>query len=100
MRRLIVDGDGFGFGRDAFDEAGEDLAGADFDEGVDALRRSCVSTARDPVDAAGQVLDELGAALLAGGQRPRVGVGQQRRARVVEFDVREDARASRPPRAP
>ena len=36
------------------------------------------------------MLDQLGAALLAGRQRPRVGVGQQRARGIVELDAGED----------
>ena len=86
----VVEGDGLDVGGDALDEVGEDLARADLDEGVDAGGRHGLDRAH-PVDAARQVLDELGAAGFAGGQRPRVGVGQQRRDRVAEGDVGEDA---------
>ena len=56
------------------------------------------STARDPVDAGGQVLDELGPGGLGGRDRAGVGVGEQRDGRVAERDRRRARRAS--PRRP
>src|SRR5437773_2644704 len=45
-------------GNDAFDQVGQDLARSDLDEGVDAVGRHGLDRA-DPVDARGEVLDEL-----------------------------------------
>ena len=44
----------------------------------------------DPVDAGGQVVDELGPAALGGGDQARVGVGEERGLRVAEGDPGED----------
>ena len=59
MGRRVVRGDDLGVGRDALDEAGQDLAGPDLDEGRDAGRGHLLDGA-DPVDAGGQVIDEFG----------------------------------------
>ncbi len=60
----VVDGDDGGLAVDALDEAGEDLARTDLDEGAHAGAGHGLDGG-DPVDAAGEVLDELRAAGLA-----------------------------------
>ena len=60
-------------------------ARADLDEGGDAGRGHPLD-GPDPVDAGGQVLDELGPAGLGGLDRAAVLVGQQRDVRVAEGD--------------
>ncbi len=87
--RTVVERQGERIGGDALDEAGEDLAGPDLDEGRDAGGGHRADGA-DPVDAGGQVVDELGPAALGGGDRARVGVGEERGLRVVEGDPGED----------
>ena len=93
----IVGGDDLRVRRDAFDEAGQDLAGPDLDEGRDAGRGHPLDCG-DPIDAGGQVVDELGAGLLGGRDRAGVGVGEQRHRRIGERDAGERRRAS--PRRP
>src|SRR6185436_8674100 len=82
---LIVRREPFRLRCDSFDEAGQNFARSNFDElsyagGGHGFNRL------DPVDATREVLDELCAAGLARGQRSGVGVGQQWRAGISEFD--------------
>ena len=91
--RGVARGDDLGVGGDALDEAGQDLAGPDLDEGRDPGGGHPLDGA-DPVDARGQVLDELGARAVGGRDRAAVGVGEQRGRRVVERRRRRGSRAS------
>src|SRR5215208_4115783 len=59
-RGLVVDGERLGIRCDSLDEAGQDLAGTDLDEACHAGPAHSLDR-RDPVDAARQVLHELGA---------------------------------------
>ena len=59
-RRRVVGGDDLGVGRDPFDEAGQDPAGTDLDEGRDA-RGGHPLDVRHPIDATSEVLDQLAA---------------------------------------
>ena len=80
-------GDDLGVRGDALDEAGQDPARTDLDEGGDARRGHPLDDA-DPVDAGGEVLDELGRQASAVVDRASVGVGEERDGRIVEGDRR------------
>ena len=86
----IVGGEGLDVRGDALDEAGQDAAGPDLDEGRHAVGGHPLDGG-DPVDPGREVLDELGAAGLGGRERAGVGVREERDGRVVEGDAGESA---------
>src|SRR5665811_2483128 len=82
----IVEWGGLRLRRDPADEPREHASRADLDEPIDAGGPHG-RDGRDPVDAGGEVVDQLRTAGVGRGERPAVGIREERDSRRVELDA-------------